>query len=499
MKKNVTNFVTHSPFRKWFFAFLLMFPVNLAWGQLPSLTINEAPALTLEPLNLLDSCSKSSSFTVMGNKLISGEFVQISIDNPANFTLDANPKTNLISVPVDNIPATIYFTYTPNSNSAIGPHTATATVTYDDGANSASTTLAISASAKVSLTTPEFIMPPTNPTDTSFTLNWTKVAADSLTLRVYTKDESLDKIFLPGFPMGFNSGDVTSYTLTGLTKKITYYFTIQSHARTPHCLTIESSCLSSWEINGGSSGGVYSTNTSVVNNSIIYNCILQDSGNSQSNGEPGVGSNWQTYWSEAPIRSYGSMCKPLWEIGGSGAECPEIIDYYCKNDTVIRSVPGFVSYCVDGIFQNFPAMLNYRYVCIKADEANAQALGEPGVGDDWKIYWNWLGLCPGGGGGWVGAPGGGWIDSPESEEFYAIPEDPIATSIKNPLLSRMVYSIGNEVILNATAGEVVNIYNLVGQKIKHFITAEGENRITVPYQGLLIVRAGSETAKVVVR
>jgi len=55
------------------------------------------------------------------------------------------------------------------------------------------------------------------------------------------------------------------------------------------------------------------------------------------------------------------------------------------------------------------------------------------------------------------------------------------------------------VILNAAAGEIINIYNPIGQKIMQYTTTEGENRITVHYQGILIVRIGSETAKVVVR
>ena len=79
---------------------------------------------------------------------------------------------------------------------------------------------------------------------------------------------------------------------------------------------------------------------------------------------------------------------------------------------------------------------------------------------------------------------------------------------ENPLLgvnvpernvnNRVVYSTGGHVHFIATAGEVVQIHNVLGQLIYQGIAAEGTNSVAVS-PGIVLVRVGNTVNKVVVR
>ncbi|MDR0829329.1 MAG: DUF6383 domain-containing protein [Prevotellaceae bacterium] len=73
------------------------------------------------------------------------------------------------------------------------------------------------------------------------------------------------------------------------------------------------------------------------------------------------------------------------------------------------------------------------------------------------------------------------------------------TGIDEVSISRLIYAVNNEVVFTAAAGETVTIYNALGQQLTSVIASDGENRITLPYTGVAIVRIGASAAKVVLK
>jgi len=64
----------------------------------------------------------------------------------------------------------------------------------------------------------------------------------------------------------------------------------------------------------------------------------------------------------------------------------------------------------------------------------------------------------------------------------------------NPL---NVYVENKNILFNANAGETIDIYNTIGQKLVHGFTVEGLNSVPMTGQGVMLVRVGNRTAKVI--
>ena len=71
------------------------------------------------------------------------------------------------------------------------------------------------------------------------------------------------------------------------------------------------------------------------------------------------------------------------------------------------------------------------------------------------------------------------------------------TEVNSVLSSLNVYAYYGKIYINANAGESLDIYNSVGQRIMHTITAEGLNSISVPARGVLLVKLGNKLSKVI--
>ena len=52
-------------------------------------------------------------------------------------------------------------------------------------------------------------------------------------------------------------------------------------------------------------------------------------------------------------------------------------------------------------------------------------------------------------------------------------------------------------IYGATAGETIDVYTVNGVMVSSAVAVEGENEISVPAQGVLIVKVGDEVVKIV--
>ena len=72
------------------------------------------------------------------------------------------------------------------------------------------------------------------------------------------------------------------------------------------------------------------------------------------------------------------------------------------------------------------------------------------------------------------------------------------TTAVNSVLSNLnVYVYNGKINVTANAGESLDIYNSVGQRLMHSITTEGLNSISVPANGVLLVKLGNRLSKVI--
>lgn len=73
----------------------------------------------------------------------------------------------------------------------------------------------------------------------------------------------------------------------------------------------------------------------------------------------------------------------------------------------------------------------------------------------------------------------------------------ISVGTDNPTLSSSIYAHNANIHFTATAGEKVEVYNAVGQKIISTLAADGQNELSVNAKGVMIVKVGSRLAKVI--
>jgi hypothetical protein len=87
-------------------------------------------------------------------------------------------------------------------------------------------------------------------------------------------------------------------------------------------------------------------------------------------------------------------------------------------------------------------------------------------------------------------------------EFLSVVSDEVSvttsfgTSTDNPTLTN-IYAYNAKIHFAATAGEKVEVYNAVGQKIISTLATDGQNELTVNGKGVMIVKVGSRLAKVI--
>lgn len=71
------------------------------------------------------------------------------------------------------------------------------------------------------------------------------------------------------------------------------------------------------------------------------------------------------------------------------------------------------------------------------------------------------------------------------------------TSTDNPSSLTPIYAHNAKIHFAATAGEKVEVYNAVGQKIISTLATDGQNELSVNAKGVMIVKVGSRLAKVI--
>ena len=75
----------------------------------------------------------------------------------------------------------------------------------------------------------------------------------------------------------------------------------------------------------------------------------------------------------------------------------------------------------------------------------------------------------------------------------------LLSRVANPNEQLNLWSVGNKVYFRAAAGEAVELFNVAGQKIVSRIATDGINEITVSSRGIVFVKAGNRTGKVLIQ
>ncbi len=82
-------------------------------------------------------------------------------------------------------------------------------------------------------------------------------------------------------------------------------------------------------------------------------------------------------------------------------------------------------------------------------------------------------------------------------QFFPITIEATATSIEGALNDNSVYANNGNVYINTAAGEVIEIYNITGQRISNAIANEGLNTISVESSSVVLVKVGNKVYKIV--
>lgn len=73
----------------------------------------------------------------------------------------------------------------------------------------------------------------------------------------------------------------------------------------------------------------------------------------------------------------------------------------------------------------------------------------------------------------------------------------VATYLPNSATSLKVSAFDGKISFTAVAGETVEVYNAIGQKLLSKLTVDGKNTIAVTVRGVVLVKVGTRTTKVI--
>lgn len=93
----------------------------------------------------------------------------------------------------------------------------------------------------------------------------------------------------------------------------------------------------------------------------------------------------------------------------------------------------------------------------------------------------------------------GFLSYYDAPQLYYITIEPTGSNTDFNLSNSInIYSKdGNIMVDNAKAGEMITVYNVAGQKIANKVAADGTNTIATDVKGVLIVRCGQKTGKII--
>ena len=71
------------------------------------------------------------------------------------------------------------------------------------------------------------------------------------------------------------------------------------------------------------------------------------------------------------------------------------------------------------------------------------------------------------------------------------------TGLSNAVKNMNLRAVNGNIVLNAEAGQLVEVYNSLGQKVGSRLTSEGVNTIPARVKGVVFVKIGSEVSKLI--
>jgi hypothetical protein len=402
--------------------------------------------------------------------------------------VSSNPKFTVSSssTNVDNLPATITVTYTPTGVTSVDDE-ATITVTYNDGADTSTATIDFTGSAvlECDIAAPTALAA-SNVGKTQFTANWSEVTgASGYQLFVYTKEEGGTTTEVEGFDGVVRDGTTNKMDFGASTISTGWTLNLTPAASRHIYFTDTNYGTSSPSICFSTTGDYVETKTYDAPITAFSFWAKQQSGTTSSTLIEGFNG---TSWATIETLSNGNVIST-----GSGET--HTVDLTSFSDIVkirmtFTKVAGNlaiddVSITYGGVTRT--PVAGYNPKTISGGSTISQSV--TGLQEGTTYYYV------------VKAVGSGACAgelSAASNEVSATTST--ATSVTNTsMVARLIYSQGNQVVLSAAAGEVVTVYNTVGQLLARHIATNGENRITLNYSGVVLVKAGNDVAKIVVR
>lgn len=77
------------------------------------------------------------------------------------------------------------------------------------------------------------------------------------------------------------------------------------------------------------------------------------------------------------------------------------------------------------------------------------------------------------------------------------PQNSGLTSVRRPQLTLNVVALNGTIRFNAIAGQEVEVYNVIGQKLVSKLTSDGYNIIPLKEKGIMVVKVGNKVSKVI--
>ncbi len=431
-------------------------------GANPSSVTSQTYVINLDPTITVGSASVPALYAQVGNTdteiiNVSGSNLTADISlaitgtNANQFSLSAATLAQTAGA-VASSPITI--TYTPT---AAGSHTATLTLS---SAGAADKVFELTASAIWPPLTTPVASAATTVNNGGFTANWAVVSgATQYDVNVYTKSgtklvENFDA-YTTTVPTDWTFNSMAYYTSSS-----TGYF--GAGANSLKFDATNDSIMSPTYAQPATAISFWLRGASTDANSAL---LFQGSTN---------GTNWVTIEDIKPIPTTATV-----KLYNSGST-PALASGYVKFRLKYTKSAGNTA------FDDFTYMNNY---------VDVPVAGSPFTVNDPEVTKQVSGLSPETTYYYTVVAKNTNVTSSASNEI-SVTTSPV-TGVENPTLQASVYGANGNIVLTATAGQKVEIFNSVGQRLLNITAVEGVNTIPVNVKGLVIVKAGNSLSKIV--
>lgn len=461
--------------------------VNTSSTPTPTITVTETsiPAFTTTVENPV-----TSIIHVSGTNLTANIELEISGTNADQFSVDPASLTPDEEGTVDNTEVTI--TYTPTS---VGNHTATLTLTSTGAAN-----VTRSLSGTAGLAAP-VATDATNANKTSFTANWESVpGAETYEVSVYTKTQgttTATDLFISeyGEGSGGNKKYVEIFNGTGNNVDLSIYVIKKAVNGSGWSTTPYSFPASTVLANG--STFVLANNPTDVIGATVYDTFCTWNGNDAiglfkndvlidifgtPDSDPGTG------WSIAGIPNASvdhilirkpSVTSPTTDWNASAGTTAEdsqwIVSDFVYNSTDQTTNLG--SHTMDDFGEILHPITGSPFTVAGTETSKVIT----GLSPATTYYYKVVAIS-------------GEVRSAASNEIAA---STLSVGVPAVTLKNISVRDGKIYVTVPAAGQQIEVYNTLGQRIVSIQSVEGQNEISIPTKGIHVVKCGTTITKVI--